>query len=127
MPSCNGTDKAGDSIRQSAIWRALESKSIFELGQSCRWSPEFVGAVLNAPPGVLVMDDIVRECFIKKVAEFLPDSYHMAIEEAEQIKQNINAVIILVTALSGINRPYDNSRMPNPAEPEPNKFLHAIM
>lgn len=91
----------GDPIRQSATWRALETKKIYEIGGACNWSPEFMGAVLNAPPGVVKLNDLDKRFLVDKFEELLPDTYNTAITEAENINSNLGAVLIMLSAAAG--------------------------
>lgn len=98
--------KNGEVIRQSATWRAMESKSVAEIGKSCNWSAEFMGAVISAPPGVASLDDIDKDFIISKFREKLPESYQAAITEAKNIRDMINAAIITLIAESKISHNY---------------------
>lgn len=96
--------KDGDTNRQAATWRALETKKLHEIGASCKWSPEFMGALIAAPPGVLNWDDLDKEFIVSKIQDKLPESYHTSVSEAKDINNNVAAALITLSAEA--KRPY---------------------
>lgn len=96
--------KDGDTIRQATTWRALETKTIHEIGNTCNWSPEFMGALIAAPPGVLNWDDLDKEFIVSKIKDKLPESYDAAVSEAHDIHSNVGAALITLAAEAQLPR-----------------------